>query len=526
MNAKRLNKDDLYKILSARFENETFYKLNHLPNPFELKDLQKGAKRVVQAIKKKQKITLIGDYDVDGIISTTIVSQFFKDIDYPIEVIIANRFSDGYGVSPKILNRVNCDVIITVDNGISAIEAGEIAKSKNIDLIITDHHTPQEILPKAYAIINPKLENCTFPFKDICGALVAWYFIAGVKIELNLNLDLKKFFDLVAIATIADVMPLVELNRILVKSGLLSINLSNRPCLVAMREYLKKYEFGSEDIAFQIAPRINSAGRLEDASLALNFLMAKNKDEALYHFKILDELNEKRKLLEQETTNLALNQVDENDSVLVVYGEHWHEGVIGIVASRLVDKFLKPTIVFSINNDIAKGSARSIGDINILSLIETQKSLLIGFGGHKGAAGVSIKTKNLNLFKNEINKNIKQLNLKTIKDCSILGELDMSEVDLELIRILEKFEPYGEANPKPKFISSNFIVSHSQSVGKNSEHLKLKLFDEKSKTYHEAIAFKCCENFQANEKINICYTLSKNEFNNSISIQLIIDKFG
>lgn len=522
----KLKKEDLYTILSARFEDESFYKLNHLPNPAQLKDLQKGAKRIVEAIDKKEKITLIGDYDVDGIISTAIVAEFFEDIGYPIEVIIPNRFNDGYGVSPKILDRIDPNVIITVDNGISAVEAGKIAKARGIDLIITDHHTPPKELPEAYAIINPKLKSCNFPFKDICGALVAWYFIAGIKIELKLDIDLKKFFDLLAFAIIADVMPLIELNRLLVKSGLEAINSSTRPSLMAMKDYLNRYEFSSEDIAFQVAPRINSAGRLEDASLALNFLMAKDTQEAYHHFKVLDELNEKRKLLEQETTNLAIKEVRESDNIIVVYGEGWHEGVIGIVASRLVDKFSKPAIVFSIENEKAKGSARSFGDINILSIIETQKELLLGFGGHKGAAGLALESKNLEEFKNGINKNIDKANLEDVEDCSILGELDMGEVDLELIEILEKFEPYGESNPKPKFISNTMIISNAQTVGKNSEHLKLRLFDEESHTYHEAIAFRCDESFEVNERVSVSYTVSKNEFNNRVSIQLIIDKFS
>lgn len=520
----KLTKEALNRILSDRFKNESFYKLNHLPKPYQLKDLEKGAKRVVDAIKNGERITLIGDYDVDGVVSTAIVALFFEELNYPLEVIIPNRFSDGYGVSPRILERVNSDVVITVDNGISAVEAGKIAKAKGIDLIITDHHTPPEVLPEAYAIINPKLESCNFPFKEICGALVAWYFIAGIKIELKLNIDLKKYFDILSMAIIADVMPLIELNRVLVKSGLETINSSKRESIIAIKKYLNKYEFNSEDIAFQIAPRINSAGRLEDASIALNFLMAKSEDEAHRYFKILDDLNSERKLLEQELTNLAIVEVRESDKVIVVYGENWHEGVIGIIASRLVDKFLKPAIVFSINGEKAKGSARSFGDINILELIETQRDLLLGFGGHKGAAGLALKVENLEAFRDGINSKVSSSEIEALEDDSILGDLNLSEVDLDLLEILERFEPYGHFNPKPKF-TSNLTISNAKAIGKNSEHLKLTLFDEDSKTYHNAVAFRCQESFEVNERVCVNYTLSKNDFNNRVSVQLIIDKF-
>ncbi len=520
----KITKEYLNKILDERFKNENFYKLNHLPKPYELRDLQKGAKRIIEAMKNNENISLIGDYDVDGVVSTAIVALFFEELNYPLDVIIPNRFTDGYGVSPKILERVNSSIVITVDNGISAVEAGVIAKAKNIDLIITDHHTPPEVLPEAYAIINPKLDSCSFPFKEICGALVAWYLIAGIKIELNLDIDLKKYFDILSMAIIADVMPLIELNRVLVKTGLKTINSSKRESIIAMKDYLNRYEFRSEDIAFQIAPRINSAGRLEDASLALNFLMAKTKEEAYHHFKVLDELNNQRKLLEQETTALAMLEVKESDKIIIVYGEGWHEGVIGIIASRLVDKFLRPAIVFSINDNKAKGSARSFGNINILELIESQKDLLLGYGGHKGAAGLGIMAENLEVFRDGINSNVNESELIGLKDESILGDLNLGEIDLEMIDILDKFEPYGQSNLKPKFIS-NLTISNTKIIGKNGEHLKLILFDEESDTYHNAVAFRCQESFEVNERVNVSYTLSKNDFNNRVTVQLIIDKF-
>lgn len=520
----KLKKIDIKKLLSSRFEDEKFFKLNQMPNPFELQDLKKATQRVKRAILNREKITLIGDYDVDGVVSTAIVKEFFEIINYPLEVIIPNRFRDGYGVSTKIIERVDSNLVITVDNGISAIEASELALQKGIDLIITDHHSPSETLPKAYAIVNPKLSSCTFPFSEICGATIAWYLIAGLKIELEYRVDLKRFFDILSLAVVADVMPLIELNRVILKQGLEQINSSNRPSILAMREYLRKESFNSEDIAFQIAPRLNSAGRLEDASLALDFLLSKSKSEAIERFRELDNLNIQRRELEAEIVEDALESVNLDDEILIAHKESWHEGVVGIVASRLVDRFQKPSIVLSIKDGVAKGSARSFGDIDILSIISKAKNLLLKYGGHKGAAGLSLDAENLDKFREVINRD---LNLdKSYRDETLLGELDMSDIDFELISILESFEPYGEANPRPKFISKNAKIKTSRLIGKDSNHLKLTIYNPESQSTHNAIAFNCKEQFRESEEVSFSYTLSKNEFNNSVTIQLVIDRFS
>ncbi|MEO1953463.1 MAG: DHH family phosphoesterase, partial [Campylobacterales bacterium] len=330
-----LTKQQLYNILLSRFETQD-KKLSHIPNPALLKDATKSAKRIAQAIKNNQKIVLVGDYDVDGVVSSAIMVDFFRQIPYPLEAVIPNRFNDGYGVSPSILNRIEADLIITVDNGISAIEAGKICKQRGIDLIITDHHTPSEILPDAYAIIDPKLDDCEYPFKEICGAEVAWLLLGLVKKELSLNINMGSFLDVLCIAIIADIMPLIDINRTLVKEGLKAISNSTRPASIIIRDFLNKPRISSEDIAFAIAPRINSAGRLEDASIALEFFIAQDTHSAYKQFEILNSLNEHRKETEAETTKEAIDEVDEDAKVIVVAREDWHEGVVGIVASRLV----------------------------------------------------------------------------------------------------------------------------------------------------------------------------------------------
>ena len=234
-----LTKQDLFNLLSKRFTTEE-KKLSQIPAPSLLQDSTKAAKKVAQAIKEKKRITLVGDYDVDGVSSTAIIVDFFRQIPYPLEAIIPNRFKDGYGVSPTILDRVDTDIIITVDNGISAVEASKICKERGIELIITDHHTPSKILPDAYAIVDPKLPNCTYPFKEICGAQVIWLLLGLVKKELNLKINMKQFLDILAIAIIADIMPLIDINRTLVKEGLKLLMTSSRPSSIIIRDFLNK----------------------------------------------------------------------------------------------------------------------------------------------------------------------------------------------------------------------------------------------------------------------------------------------
>ena len=525
MQNRLLDKKSLFELLSKRFcEGEK--KLSHIPNPALLHDGEKSAKKIAQAIKEKKKITLVGDYDVDGVSSTAIMVEFFRQIPYPLTTIIPNRFNDGYGVSPNILQRVDADLVITVDNGITAIEAGEICKQRGIDLIITDHHTPSDKLPEAFSIIDPKLPTCSYPFKEICGAQVAWLLLALVKKELNLNIDMKQFLDILAIAIIADVMPLVDINRAMVKAGLKMLSYSNRPSSIIIRDFLNKSKITSEDIGFNIAPRLNSAGRLEDASLALSFFTAKDTHTAYTLFEKLSKLNEERKEIEAQTTNEAMQQVDEDDKVIVVAGDDWHEGVVGIVASRLTDKFSKPAIVLSINGDVAKGSARSLGEVNIYNLIKENQHFLNKFGGHKMAAGLSLDKANIGEFKKAINKSAKKIPPKDFEPQEyITGILPSDEIDFELLDILEQFEPYGEGNVKPRFLMEDAQVVSIRPLGKEKAHSKIEVrqFSHERKTV-ELLLFRTFLQMPDDGKLRCSYTVSKNEFNGRVSVQLLVNK--
>ena len=525
MDNKYLSKQELFTLLSLRFPQED-KRLSQIPNPALLHDGVKSAKRIAKAIKEKQKITLIGDYDVDGVSSSAIMVEFFKQIPYPLEVIIPNRFKDGYGVSPTVLQRVDAELVITVDNGISAVEAGEICEQRNIDLIITDHHTPSEILPKAYAIVDPKLATCEYPFKEICGAEVAWLVLALLKKELDLKIDMKQFLDILSIAIIADVMPLIDINRTLVKEGLKLLSYSNRPSSIIIKDFLNKSKISSEDIGFQIAPRINSAGRLQDASIALDFFTANDTHTAYKQFEILCQLNDQRKETEAECTKEAIESVSCEDKIIVVAGEGWHEGVVGIVASRLVDKFSKPAIVLSCNAGVAKGSARSIGDVNIYNLIKENADLLSKFGGHTMAAGLGLPQDNIDDFRIAINKTASTLDDKDfIPKESYIGSINNHDIDIELLDLLDMFEPYGEGNTRPTFFIKNAKVINIKLMGKEKNHSRIEIKQNHTDLQTvELIAFNTVFEMPVDGFISCSYTVSKNEFNNRVSAQLLVNK--
>lgn len=524
-NPKIIDKAALYELLSQRFDGEE-KKLSQIPNPSLLQDADKAAKKIADAIRENKKITLVGDYDVDGVSSTAIMVDFFRQIPYPLEAIIPNRFIDGYGVSPSVLERIDADLIITVDNGISAVEAADICKQRGIDLIITDHHTPSETLPDAYAIVDPKLSTCQYPFKEICGAQVAWLLLGLVKKELGLSIDMRQFLDILAIAIIADIMPLIDINRTLVKEGLKVLMSSNRPSSLIIRDFLNKSAISSEDIGFQIAPRINAAGRLEDASIALDFYMASDPHQAYLQFEKLNSLNELRRETEAQTTNEALCIANTDDHVIVVAKHDWHEGVVGIVAARLVDHFSKPAIVLSCENAMAKGSARSIGNVSIYELIKANEEHLIKFGGHKMAAGLGLEEKAIDAFRKAINISASKLNPEDFVPLEeAVGVLPSSEIDMELLELMEQFEPYGEANSRPLFLVKDADILEIKIFGKENSHSKITVrqFEHERETL-ELILFKKVFQMPHNRKLTCSYRVTKNEFNNRTSAQLIINK--
>jgi single-stranded-DNA-specific exonuclease recJ len=518
-----LNKEQIRNLLNQRFQNDIHKKLSEIPTPEALKDIFKGANRIKEAIQRDEKIVIVGDYDVDGVIASVIMAEFFDDLGVSnYSVRIPNRFSDGYGLNPQIVEETaDAKLIITVDNGISAIEAAEICKQKGIDLIITDHHMPPEILPDAYAIINPKQKDCHFPNIEICGAQVAWYMVGALKDVCQINYDMAKFLDLLAIAIIADMMELRDLNRILVKLGISKLNNSKRAAFVAIKNFYGKEKFECDDISFLIAPLINSSGRMADAMNSFNFIHSKNIHEADEYLDMIVNFNNSRKEEEKILFESSLKDVKDDEQIIVTWGKGWHEGVIGIVASRLAKQFKKPAIVFSIDDNRAKGSARSVGKLDILSLIAKHEKLLRGYGGHKGAAGIVIDSQNLEAFKVAINSSCMLMDLHefSVYD-EPLGEIDASEVDFGLLEILEFFEPYGQKNPRPLFELKNANVKNKKLLGREQNHLKLIL--QKDGKCLEALFFNFTNQPQIGDTIDLVFSVSKNSFRGLVTPQLLV----
>ena len=517
---KELTIDEIDKILLNRIKNDEFTTLKSLPTPDKFKDISKATNRIVEAIKNDETINLVGDYDVDGIISTSIMVNFFSALGIEINHIIPNRFEHGYGLSPIILEQIYDGIVLTVDNGISALEAASICKNRGLDLIITDHHTVGDSLPDAYAIVNPKQNDCTFPFKKICGAQIAWYLCASIKKELKFDYNLIELFDLLSLAIVADIMPMISLNKTMVKSGLKALETSERPAIVAIRQRYGLTQITEEDIGFKIAPLINCAGRMSDPSIALEFLLSYDELEANMQLDYLIELNESRKEDQLKMYNEAKEQVNESDKVVVVSSENWNEGIVGIVASKLCEKYKKPSIVFSIENETAKASCRSTSDVNLYELIKSCSSLLNGFGGHKQAAGLSIETEKLKIFKELVNKNIEILpTLEEDKSSYSLGTFSISKVSGEVYDLIESYRPFGITNPYPIFSFLDLNILNIVKMGKNKEFTKLVVGDGFYSI--EVVVFVDFENVTIGDQISFNATISKNEFRGEVKFNLM-----
>ena len=519
----KLTKEDIKNILQARFLDDKHQKLSDIPKPHLFKDMKKASKRIVEAIQNKQKIAIVGDYDADGVVSSVILTEFFDDIGVKYSLKIPNRFRDGYGISKAIVENLDADVVITVDNGISAVEAAKVCKQKGIDLIITDHHTTPEVLPDAFAIVDPKQKDCSFPNSNICGAQVAWYLVGKIKDDLGLEYNLGKFLDILAIAIIADMMPLTDINRVMVKSGLKSLNHSKRAFVQAIKDFYNKDKFGSEDISFLLAPLINSTGRLEDASLSYDLLREKDLNRAFIELDYIVTLNQQRKQIESDLVDEATKMIDESKDIIIVWGKDWHEGVIGIVAARLSRRYKKPAIVFSVTDDKAKGSARSVGEIDILEHITKCSEFLLGFGGHKGAAGMGLEVEKLESFKEAMESSLAtEPKENFIEKKTVLGEVDLNALDFELLDILEEYEPYGQKNPKPRFLISDAYVKYESLLGKDKNHQKITIANNNNKI--EAIHFNHDRKVNCGENINFTCTVNKNNFRGNVSLQLVVDE--
>ncbi len=494
--------------------------LDSLTHPFKMLNLEKASDRIIDAILNKERIGIFGDYDVDGITSTAVLINFFQEIGYTNFTYHIPSRDEGYGLNLDIIKKFkheNVKLIITVDCGIQNFTEVDYAKSLGIDVIVTDHHEPSEILPGAFAVINPKQKECKFPFKELAGVGIAFYLVMGMRIKLREkgliknNINLLKYLDLVAIGTIADICPLIKENRVFVKFGLEQVKKSQRPGIKALKQicYLENKNINYWDVGFRIAPRLNAAGRISDPMKALYLLISDKYTEAL---KISDELNKnnyERQKIEERILNEAIKLIERDDKIrnkksIVLYSDSWHEGVIGIVSSKLVEKYYKPTILISFTGDYGKGSARSIKDFNIYNGIKMCEELLESFGGHKLAGGLMIKRNNIREFIDAFETIVNKLTTKEhfIKKIFIDKIVKFSEINKNFLKEINKLSPFGPANEEPLLFVNDLLVSGIKSFGMN--HLQLQV--EQNNIAFEAVGFNIAnKNIELGDSVNIAF---------------------
>lgn len=503
-----------------------------LHDPFLMKDMIEATSRIKTAIEKKEKIMIFGDYDVDGTCSVALLSMFLQSA-AGLSVIeyIPDRVSEGYGISFNAIDFAKSSeikLIIALDCGIKAFKQVDYAKENNIEFIICDHHSPDDKIPNAIAILNPKRNDCSYPYKDLCGCGVGFKLIQAINTSLSLNKDLIYYLDLVSLAIAADVVPLTGENRIMSFLGLQIINSNPKPGLYSLLKLKPKKEYIISDLMFHVAPRINAAGRINHANKALKLIMSNNQQESDQLSNELELLNSKRKLLEKEMTEQAVNQAEqsENKSSIVVYSSNWNKGVIGIVASRLVDKFYKPTAVFTdSSNGMLSASLRSIKEIDLNIVLESCSHILEQHGGHKYAAGLIIKNENLQLFKEAFESAVENSKKEKVieQELNIESIINFDQITPKFFRILKQFEPFGTGNRSPIFLTENISLKGKPfELGKDKEHIKLNLTQDK-KTVFSSIGFWFTSKFSLLENksnFSAAYTIEENNWKDRTTIQL------
>ncbi|MHB8337293.1 MAG: single-stranded-DNA-specific exonuclease RecJ [Ignavibacteriaceae bacterium] len=509
--------------------------LDFLYNPFLMDGMEVATYRVIQALTENQLICIYGDYDVDGTCSTALLYLFLKELGANVEFYIPKRLTEGYGISKSAIDYVKdrgTALLISVDCGITAIEEADYVKELGIDLIICDHHQPKEKIPDALAVLDPLKPNCNYPFKYLSGAGVAFKLAQGVAERIGKR-DLPfKYLDLVSLAAAADIVSLVDENRVLVKEGINLINTNPRPGIEALMESSnnKHGSLTSGQIVFTIAPRINAVGRLGDAERAVQLLITNEKDKAFELAKVLESENYQRRKIDEDTFDDALeileNSSDENDgAAIILHQENWHPGVIGIVASRLVERYYRPTIMLTTVDGVAKGSARSISNFNIYEALKKCDDLLIHFGGHKAAAGLAVELENIDEFKLKFNQIVKEsISEEDLSpEIHIDSKLKFSEITPKFLRIMEQFAPFGPGNMRPVFLSEGVEVANTpRIVGTN--HLVMSLKQAGCDRNFDAIGFKMGEYlnivYSHSSLIDIVYNIDKNERDGRIFTQL------
>ena len=510
--------------------------LNQLHDPFLMKGMETGSDRLASAIRSGEKVVVYGDYDVDGTTATAILYTFLKNFGLDVHYYIPHRFKEGYGIGSDGIdyaNEIKATLIVSVDCGITAVDETEYAKGKGIDLIICDHHNAGEVIPDAVAVLDPKQPGCPYPFKGLSGAGVGFKLVQATLIKLGLQPDVAHpYLDLVAISIASDIVPIVDENRILMREGLMRINSNPRPGIKALmdRIQLKATEISTSHIVFSLGPRINAAGRMGDAAVAVSLLISETEQEANEYAARLEKINFQRRDTDTKTMDQALQQLDQNMdpekcSSLVLHDPDWHLGVIGIVASRLVDIYCRPTIMLSTVDGLIKGSARSINGFNIYDALKECDDLLVQFGGHKYAAGLTIAQDQLENFIERFQQiTSEQLSEQDFKpELLIDAEIPLSEITPRFWKLLKQFEPYGPNNLKPIFVSRNIQIAGRLSIV-GQGHLKMRISQDGTGPM-DSIGFnmkKFAEPLRnaGGSPVDIAYSIEENTWNNRTTLQL------
>ena len=520
------------------FEKSRYFfrpQLEHLHDPFLMKDMEIAICRIEKAIASKEKILVYGDYDVDGTTSVALVYSFLKKHHSEIDFYIPDRYKEGYGISSQGIDFAAINgysLIIALDCGIKSVDKIYYANEKNIDFIICDHHLPGEELPSAVAILDPKRADCEYPYKELSGCGIGFKLVQAYAQKNNIPFnDISCYLDLVAVSIASDIVPITGENRILAWYGLQKIN--TEPCkgiTALMNLSGRKENLTITDVVFTIGPRINAAGRIDDAKHAVNLLIADTDAIAFEKGEVINLKNTERKEHDANITEQALALIDADPELMgrkttVVYNPEWHKGVIGIVASRLTEKYYRPTIVMTLSNGYAAGSARSVLGFDLYEALLECADLLEQFGGHKYAAGLTMKTENIPAFQQKFEEVVSRTIPEEllIQSISIDAELELDKINPKFYRILRQFEPFGPQNMAPIFVSRNvYTYGSASTVGQ--KHLKMSVHQD-SKTFYNCIGFGLSEYLPLINNgmpFDICYTIEENKWMDKTSLQLNI----
>ena len=518
----------IQRNINSLEEAKNFFRpnLDLLHDPFLMKDMLKVVERI--NISKSKKIMILGDYDVDGTTSTAMLFKYFHSRGFNVSYYIPDRYQEGYGVSIESIEYAtanNISLIITVDCGIKAISQVDLAKSKGIDVVVCDHHLPGEELPRAYGIINPKQSGCNYPFKDLCGCGIAFKLITAHNLISENQCDVFEFLDFVALATISDMMPLVDENRLLVFYGLRAINSNPR---IGLRNFLKSInsKIDESKVSFNIGPRINAAGRMKNGTIIVDLLVQEDREKASIMSNEVEFLNQNRRATEKNVFQEAVRQIDQTSFTNIAYSENWSKGVLGIVASRLIEQSYKPTIVMTDSDEeLLTGSVRSVSGFDVYEALSKCEDNIFQFGGHKYAAGLKVKKSNFDNFKSQFENTVKKsVSGKMFrKTFSYDLLIDFSEITLENVKIISRMSPFGLGNNRPVFRTNNCFLDYKlKFIGKESQIVKSKIKDESGKE----LSFICFDKKEtlvnANSTLDILYTINLNLYSGKEEIELTI----